>query len=230
MAVDYVKTGQPARMSRDLKWQRRPHFMDNSHISKEKTYVSRKVLGQLYDQVERVDFKPEFTYPFDKRILSAYDLDDETIQAAKEVKQEYDAHMRRIMAQHNIGTEFEIWSTFVLAHAKLSNDYKFHEQMGQISTALKDRFRQICYERAGGKAYEQIGPFVAAMYAVTANEVTAAVQECNTTITVGGQPKPMRNMTVADMPMMSFPWLFHGVLGKIAKDDQGRRASRSTLL
>jgi len=219
-AVDYVKTGHAAQMPRDLKPPKRPHFMDNTYQRKENIYTSRKVLGQLYDQVERIDFVPAFSAPFDKRILKAYEyqLDDELLASAREIKNEYDAHVRRIMAQHEIKTEFEIWSTFVLEHSRTTNDFKFHEQIGQISTALKEQFKGICYERAGGKTFQHIGPFAAAMYKVTATEVAQAVQECHQTRIVGGQTKPLRRMVPTDMPFMSFPWLFQDVLGRIAKN------------
>jgi len=220
MAVDYVKTGHPAQMPRDLRPQKRPHFMDNTYQRKENTYESRKILGQLYDQVERIDFVPLFTARFDDRILRAYEVDSELLPSAREIKNDYDAHMRRIMAQHEIKTEFEVWSTFVLEHSRTTNDFKFHEQIGQISAALKAQFRAVCYQRAGGKMFEQIGPFAAAMYKATADEMAQAVRECQQTRLIGGQEKPLRRMVPAEMPLMSFPWLFQDFLGKIAKKSE----------
>ena len=217
MAVDYVKTGHPAQMPRELRAPKRPHFLDNTYQKKENIYISRKILGQLYDQVERIDFVPFFTTHFDNRILNAYESDISLLATVGEIKKDYDAHMRRIMAQHEIKTEFEVWSTFVLEHSRTSNDFKFHEQIGQISAALKAQFRSVCYKRAGGKAIEKIGPFAAAMYKSTADEMAQALHECQQMHLVGGQEKPLRNMTPADMPFMSFPWLFQDVLGKIAK-------------
>ncbi len=149
MAVDYVKTGVPARMPRELAPKKWPHFMEKNHKPKEQIYVSHKVLGKLYDQVERVDFIPAFSNTFDKRILQAYKLENHVLQDATDLKQEYDAAMRRIMAQHDIKTEFEVWSTFVLHHSNQSKDYKFHEEIGQLSSALKDQYRTECYRKAG---------------------------------------------------------------------------------
>ena len=219
MAVDYVKTGQPAHLSDELKPLKWPHFMEKVGKQQHQIYTSKKILGQLYDQVERIDFVPAFAAPFDTRILQAYTLDESILQSAREIKEEYDAHMRRIMAQQEIKTEFEVWSTFVLQHSSTSNSFKYHEQIGEISMALKDQFRLICYERANGKDYEHIGPFAAAMYEVTAREVTAAVEECHRIEMVAGQPKAPREMTPSAMPLMSFPWLFQDILGKIAKNN-----------
>ena len=217
MAVDYVKTGQPAHLASDLRPLKWPHFMEKVGRKQHQIYTSKKVLGQLYDQVERIDFVPAFTSPFDTRILQAYTLDENILRSAREVKVEYDAHMRRIMAQQEIKTEFEVWSTFVLQHSNTRNDFKYHEQIGEISVALKDQFRLICHERAGGKDYEHIGPFAAAMYEVTAREMAGAIVECHRIQMYGGRPRPLREMTPSAMPLMSFPWLFHDILGKIAK-------------
>lgn len=164
------------------------------------------MLGKLFDQVERVDFKPIYDAPFDERILSAYKIGDQMLEEAEVVKRQYDAAIRRIMAQHAIGTEFEVWSTFVMSHSA-SNDYKFHEEIGRLATSLKDRFRGLCYEKAGGSSFEVLGPFVAAMYTVTADEIGQAAAEAR----VRGA-----HITADKMPLMSFPWLFQSVLGKIA--------------
>lgn len=219
MAVDYVKTGEPAIMPSELHPRKWPHFMEKNHKPKEQIYVSHKVLGKLYDQVERIDFVPCFENPFDKRILEAYRLDDQLLEDAAAVKEQYDAAMRRIMAQHDIATEFEVWSTFVLHHANQSKDYKFHEEMGEISSALKDRFRQACYEKSGSKEFTIMGPFVAAMYRVTADEMAYAIEECRQIKIVAGKEKRVRQMDAQSMPLMSFPWLFQSILGKIANGE-----------
>ena len=217
MAVDYVKTGEPAEMPQDLRPRKWPHFMEKRHKPKEQTYSSQKILGQLYDQVERVQFVPAYSAPFDKRILDAYNLPEQVLYEAGELKVQYDAAVLRIMAQHEIQTEFEVWSTFVLHHVGDTKDFKFHEVIGELSSALKYQFREACYKKAGGKEYEHIAPFVAAMYKVTADQVAQAIQECQQMIMVGGQETQARKMTPANMPLMSFPWLFQGILGKIAQ-------------
>ncbi|KAI9829426.1 MAG: hypothetical protein M1819_006363 [Sarea resinae] len=221
-AVDFCKTSEPACMTKDLKPRKYPHFMENKGKAKEQIYQSERVLGQLYDQVERVDFAPVFDAAFDERILNAYQLNEKTLQDALDLKEQYDAAMRRIMAQHEINSEFEVWSTFVLHHAMLSRDYKFHEELGQISFALRDQFRNACYEKAGGKDFERLAPFVAAMYQGTQQQIGRAVAECKETKMVGGREVPAKEMNAKTMPLMSFPWLFPKVLGKIAKEQVHR--------
>ena len=200
-AVDYFKTGQAAVMPRDLRPKRWPHFMEKQ---RDNDYISRKILGKLYDQVERVDFQPALDMPFDERVLNAYALDPELLQRASDLKKHYDAALLRIMAQHDIQTEFEVWSTFVLHHSSEHKDFKFHEVIGELSATLKDQYRQSCYKAAGSKDYTDMGPFVAAMYTLTAKEV-AEYQE-----------REEKEKEKRDPPLISFPWLFQSVLGKIA--------------
>ena len=211
MAVDYAKTGIAAKLPRELVPKSRPHFMEPK---RKEPYHSKKVLGQLYDQVERIDFEPELSAPFDKRILDAYPLREQMLSDAREIKKVYDLAMRRIMAQHDIKTEFEVWSTFVLHHFNQNGDYKFHEVIGQLSDALKDQFRTACYLKAGGHDFEEIAPFAAAMYTITNEEIQQAVEERSQFKVINGQSVPVREP--GDMPLMSFPWIFQSVLGRIA--------------
>jgi hypothetical protein len=176
-----------------------------------------------------VDFVPEWKAPFDTRILDAYELDESLIQKARDLKEEYDSSLRRLMAQHAIGTEFEIWSVFVLDHNKEKKDYSIAEELGQLSLAVKTRFRLACTEAAGGTEFSTLGPFVAAMYAVTAQEVEKAVQETEQTKPVGGNRVPVRNLKPSEMPLMSFPWLFDKELGKIANGTDNDRESIAAL-
>lgn len=216
MAVDFVKTGQPAQMPRDLRPRKWPHFMEKKNKRDDQIYVSHKILGKLYDQVERVDFVPAFMAPFDVRILRAFEHKKEMLDDAIEIKEEYDAAIRRIMSQHDIKTEFEVWSTFVMDHSDIYNKFKFHERIGNVSLAVKEQFRGFCQKKAGGKDFEHLGPFVAAMYKVTSSEMEKAVQQCSQTRLENGRQVPIREMKPSSMPLMSFPWLFQDVLGKLA--------------
>jgi RNA-dependent RNA polymerase len=221
-AVDFPKSGLPAKMDRELKPKRWPHVMEKRHIAERKIYKSEKVLGMLYDQVQLVDFRPQWENPFDKRILEASDLSDkpDVLAKAKEFKVLYDEALRRLMAKYGIRTEFEAWSVFVLAHNHESRDYKFAEEFGRGIGALKSQYREECRVAAGLTSvisdWALLGPFVATMYTVTAQEMEAAPNECRTMKTVGGQEVPVRPTDPEHMPLISFPWLFPSGLEKIA--------------
>ncbi|KAK5136130.1 hypothetical protein LTR08_003967 [Meristemomyces frigidus] len=229
MAVDYAKTGVAAQMPPRLRVKKKPHW---ANPLKGQTYHSNKVLGQLYDMVQRKDFHAAWDLPFDTRILKAFQLSDAVLQDAADVKLQYDEAVRRIMAQHGIKSEFEVWTTFVLEHNSDIGDYKFSETMSETVTALKQCHQNLCYEKAGTSAKERerdwskMGPFVAAMYTITAREITTAWEANHEERLVGGQDLPARQSSYENMPFMSFPWIFAKELGLIAR---GRSPSSATV-
>ncbi|KAK3336183.1 RNA dependent RNA polymerase-domain-containing protein [Cercophora scortea] len=200
-AVDYVKTGVPAEWSKKLDPRRWPHFMEKNRLP----YKSYKVLGELYDMVQKETFdtKQSYKLPFDKRILNRYTLDNSLLKKARQVKTRYDIAMRRVMGQLEINTEFEVWSAFVLSKPRVGSSYKIQEKAGQESAALKKQYRDLCIKESGGsRDFHDFGPFVAAMYRVTSEEVRIALHESR--------------QAPRSMPLISFPWLFESVLGQIA--------------
>jgi RNA-dependent RNA polymerase len=125
------------------------------------------------------------------------------------------------MNQREIGTEFEVWSTFVMSKPRVGSDYKVQEDMGLVMTGLRDRFSQACIERAEAQSpgteemdREKLYPFVAAMYRVTWEEVQIAIQEWQETRMIAGRLVSKRSKD--QMPFISFPWLFETDLGRIA--------------
>lgn len=213
-AVDYNKTGVEAEMSRDQHPPKWPHFMEKKKAPHQ-IYHSDKVLGQLFDQVHRIDFVPNYSEPFDERILKALIPPVEMLSFARELKVEYDVSMQQIMAQFDVKTEFEIWTTFLLGWTWGASDYKMHEVTGRLSTSLKDRYRQACYDYVGGRDFMKVAPLAVAMYQVTHEEMQNALRECKQARTVDGELIPVRKMEVASMPFMSFPWVLQKELGKI---------------
>jgi RNA-dependent RNA polymerase len=219
MAVDYAKTGVPAEMPKELKIFKCPHW---AMKEPSRSYKSNKILGQLYDEVDRVPFDPAWELPFDSRIIEAYgDIDQAILDQVKEIKRLYDEAMRNLMSQHGIRTEFEIWTTFILSHNHENRDYKLHEELGEAAAAFKRQFQDMCYEGAGTtpreRDWNKLKLWVAGMYIVTAQEVAAANEECDARILVGGEWVPQRFRNTETMPLISFPWLFQRELGTIAK-------------
>ncbi|KAL4805531.1 RNA dependent RNA polymerase-domain-containing protein [Aspergillus unguis] len=217
-AVDYNKTGNPAVMTRALRPRKWPHFMEKNFKPDHTRYISRKILGQLYDAVERVDFAPNLEMNFDRRILDCQiRVPDEFYDYAKSLKDEYDTAFRRIMAQHEIKTEFEVWSTFVLSHSNMNKDYKFHEEIGAISSALLEDFKKRAYEKVGGRTFELLAPLAVAMYRVTHTETADALAKHREKNPPDERlfhsvPAPK----IERLPMISFPWMFSKILGQIA--------------
>ncbi|GKT50702.1 RNA-dependent RNA polymerase 1 [Colletotrichum spaethianum] len=200
-AVDYVKTADPANLHPDLQPKKWPHFMNRRN-----TYWSSSTLGQIYDMIQEQVLNPLYEKKFDGRILNRFTLTDDFLEKARKVKNQYDTSLRRLMSHRDIQTEFEAWTGFVLSKPRVGSDYKQQEDIGQESAALKHRFREICYKEAGSRNYDDFAPFVAAMYKVTEEQVNAALAaEC--------EDEEHKRQS---MPLISFPWIFHWTMGRIA--------------
>ncbi|KAK7425799.1 hypothetical protein QQZ08_007648 [Neonectria magnoliae] len=235
-AVDYPKTGEPATMRRDQQPRRWPHFME-----KRNSYHSKKALGVIYDKVvnKSIQFSPIWDSPFDQRIIKHDTVkpDNDMLNAARKIKSQYDISVRRILSQHDVKTEFELWTGFAMTRPAVGSDYKRQEELGREYDALKQRYRDICYEAAGGKHAELVDRFVAAMYIVTEEETKLAL--CDT-IDEASCAAQSEQSEAKDKPLISFPWVFHWVMirlvssGKINKDPTqvaaGRTASQHVQL
>ncbi|KAK6430725.1 hypothetical protein LTR95_013116 [Oleoguttula sp. CCFEE 5521] len=216
-AVDYAKTGVPAEFPKHLHVTSWPHWAERKD---KRSYRSRKILGKLYDEVDCVPFVPAWDNPFDTRILTAYTLSRTLLASVREVRTLYDESIHRIMTQHGIASEFEVWTTFVLDHNHESRDYKIAEELGETVATLKDTFKELCYEKAGTTKFERkwevMGPWVAGMYVVTAEEVGEANRRVRERSVRGGMLVQNVRQTAENMPSMSFPWMFRRELGEIA--------------
>ncbi|KAJ8129837.1 hypothetical protein O1611_g3793 [Lasiodiplodia mahajangana] len=200
-AVDYPKSGQPAHLKETLRPKEYPHFMEKPGRS----YHSRKILGQLYDVVKKVEFHPNYNSAFDERILRRYELTDDLLRKARIIKAQHDRALRQIMNQRELGTEFEVWSTFVLTKPRVGSDYKMQETMGPIIANHRERFRNACIRVAGSREPKVLYPFIAAAYHVTWEAVQVAIYKARGRLTVD-----------QSMPFISFPWVFEQELGRIA--------------
>ncbi|KAJ5816384.1 hypothetical protein N7447_008617 [Penicillium robsamsonii] len=215
-AVDYNKSGAHARMARSLDPKFWPHFMEKRFKRPSSIYRSTKILGQLYDAVVTPDFVPKLEKPFDSRILESplAPASETYMEYARELKAEFDMNMRQIMAQYEINTEFEVWSTFVLRHGFVIRDYKMQEDLGRIVGTLRRGFRQQCYDKVG-RYGGNIPALVIAMYRVTQEQVAAALEaRCKEAL----QRKDIKVVEVnsTELPLISFPWIFPDVLGDVA--------------
>ncbi|KAI0393037.1 RNA dependent RNA polymerase-domain-containing protein [Xylariaceae sp. FL0594] len=200
-AVDYPKSGQPAKLASHLRPSSYPHFMEKPS----KTYQSKKILGRLYDEVTKVEFKPDFTGAFDERLLRRFELSDEMLRKARIIKWQHDRALRQIMNQREITTEFEVWSTFVMSKPRVGSDYQMQETMGVIVANHRERFRHACIKVAGSRDPKHLYPFIAAAYRVT----WEAVQIARKRSEEGGSSD-------TDVVLISFPWIFSQELGRIA--------------
>ncbi|EHK43013.1 hypothetical protein TRIATDRAFT_225118 [Trichoderma atroviride IMI 206040] len=216
-AVDYPKTGDPAEFNHDMyNPQSWPHFME-----KQQRYKSARALGAIYDRVikQTIEFRPDWENAFDKRILNRYQLDTGMLKSARQIKGQYDAAVRRILSHHNLGTEFELYTSWAMTKPAIGSDYKRQEELGREFDAIKDRFRGLCFEAAGGRDEDKIDIFVAAMYKITEQEIAIALFEHRRGATnEASNLIPARKLETKSMPLISFPWIFPWVMIRVASD------------
>jgi RNA-dependent RNA polymerase len=213
-AVDYVKSGEPAVMRKDLQPRAWPHWMEK----RGRSYHSYGVLGQMFDLTKPVDFHPSFDAPFDQRVLGRFRgenaLSSAVLKKAREIKTQYDVSLRRIMGQLELRTEFEAWSTFVLSKPKTGSSYKLQENLGRQIHQLKQTYRGVCEDAAGGRDFEMLAPFVAGMYQVTQEEVEISLREARRPHVHKNGSQSRRQLE--SMPLISFPWVFDHILARLA--------------
>jgi RNA-dependent RNA polymerase len=225
-AVDFNKTGVPAQVDTELWAKEWPYWM--SHKPKSKRYISKEVIGVLYDMVQPQPFVPRLEKPFDRRILDAYVLTGSHLEKARELKVGYDQQIRRVMVQHSIKTEFEVWTAFVMEHNREQHWYSLAEDLGNLMSSIRTDFQAQVREHLGladsgymisEKAFDILAPFVAAMYTVTEQEVT--------------QWKESKLVSFDEdsstAPLITYPWLFSRELGKIATRHSGPSALRAAF-
>ncbi|GBC04988.1 hypothetical protein RclHR1_00060001 [Rhizophagus clarus] len=108
-AVDFPKTGIPAKFPLNLRVKEFPDFMEKPDKA---VYQSKKVLGTLYRSIKEEDYKPYTDLNFDTRLhVTGYEkyLDD-----ARMLKNSYDKDVKALMNQYGILTEYEVTSGYII--------------------------------------------------------------------------------------------------------------------
>jgi RNA-dependent RNA polymerase len=155
-------------------------------------------------------------------------LTDAHLEKAKELKLGYDQQIRRVMVQHSIKTEFEVWTAFVMEHNREQYWYSLAEDLGNLMSSIKTDFQTQVREYLGltdsgymvsEKTFDILAPFVAAMYTVTEQEVTQWKE--SKLVSIEGDTK--------NAPLITYPWLFSRELGKIATRQSGPSALRAAF-
>lgn len=158
---------------------------------------------------EDYDYVPSCEDEFDSRIAESFDFTDEILAVARNLKAQYDISVRRLLKQFRIATEFELYSGWAMSKPAVGSDYKRQEDLGQQFDTVKQRFRDMCIEAAGVAGGDKLDLVVAAIYKVTEDEVKSFLAEAEGAADV-------LEFSPKNMPLISFPWIFHWILVKIA--------------
>ncbi|KAI9259434.1 RNA dependent RNA polymerase-domain-containing protein [Phascolomyces articulosus] len=146
LAVDFPKTGRPAKFDNDLRTTVFPDFMQKPD---KESYPSDKVLGRMFRYINSTDYEKyrevlldEFTY--DARLW--LDGMAEYIAEAREIQSRYNRDVWALMNQYGVYTEAELVSGYVMEWKKKTSTRKsMFEQTKQVVKAVK--FMQENYRK-----------------------------------------------------------------------------------
>lgn len=230
-AVDFAKTGVAARMPRQLRRCTYPDFMEKEHKT---SYVSDTPLSHMYRQINSTTSRFAFLTHYDNTLCKVPGMLD-YIDFARTQKAAYDSKLSRLMNQYRLASEAEVVTGFILqCNDKYSskNDHQMRVDIAQKYSILRDSFREIIHSksrqeeeeeeedggRKAGREQRRLEAIVAAMYDVTFSQLV----ETNQPVVAAASAAPASAAAAQSRAMLSFPWIFHDVLGRLSRDRQHR--------
>ncbi|CAG8557141.1 10331_t:CDS:2, partial [Ambispora leptoticha] len=211
-AVDFPKTGRPAKFPSELRVKVVPDFMDKGH---KQTYISKKILGKLYRSIQINEFNPSTDIKLDDRLLNVegYEkfLDDARVQ-----KRKYDSCVRGLMNQYGIESEYEVVTGFIVNPVTKNERKKLREISKSVMdaiTGIRHKFQAI-FERE----FNTEGPNQASYDTKKSMHAKACAWYYVTYF-----PSELGDNLAEHM--LSFPWCVHDLLCEIATKNTSRSKS-----
>ncbi|KAJ8753360.1 hypothetical protein K2173_019759 [Erythroxylum novogranatense] len=143
IAVDFPKTGVPAKIPPNLRVKEFPDFMEKPD---KPTYISENVIGKLFRAVKDIAPQSSPVISFTKEAARRfYDIDMEVydfekyVDEAFDYKTEYDKQLGNLMDYYGIKTEAEILSGCIL---KMSKSFDRKRDLDSIMVAVRSLRKQ----------------------------------------------------------------------------------------
>ncbi|KAF7722442.1 hypothetical protein EC973_003144 [Apophysomyces ossiformis] len=212
MAVDFPKSGQPARLPDELRVNIFPDFMQKKD---KQSYKSQKVLGRIFREIDKSDYKE-----YRERLISetVYDVRlrlpdmEKYIAEARDLKHKYDCDLSALMNQYGVQTEAEITSGCVIEWTKKTNrksTYEIRKQMMSAVAAMRKLWRKNFEQEFYGNASEVSADLVKKTR--TLRETKAAAWYY-----VTYHPNERKRDLSFEGSFLSFPWVVNDILCAIA--------------
>ncbi|XP_048136370.1 probable RNA-dependent RNA polymerase 1 isoform X2 [Rhodamnia argentea] len=173
IAVDFPKTGVPAKIPGHLRVREYPDFMEKSDKC---TYESQHVIGKLYREVKEVAPYTNSINSFTREVaLSSYDCQmeiegfEDYVMEAFQYKLEYDCKLRSLMHYYGIKTEAEMLSGNILTKSKYFDKRRDLEGINSAARSLRKEARSWFNETKSGSASGGVNTYAkaSAWYHVT---------------------------------------------------------------
>ncbi|KAI9322600.1 RNA dependent RNA polymerase-domain-containing protein [Dichotomocladium elegans] len=207
LAVDFPKSGRPAKFESNLRVKKFPDFMQKKD---KEMYESSKILGQIYRGIDKSDYKDYKDQIVDNTL---YDVRlrvegiERYVAEARVLKAEYDKDVFALMNQYGVQTEAELLSGYVVKWLKKGSRKSTHELQKQTMAAVealknkwKKRFEaEFIQDGPNSDQTAALEAKASAWYYVTYH----ADEQC-------------RNLTL-EGKALSFPWVIYEHICDIAQ-------------
>ncbi|ORY92106.1 RNA dependent RNA polymerase-domain-containing protein [Syncephalastrum racemosum] len=219
-AVDFPKSGKPAKFDDDLRVRAFPDFMQKKD---KEMYESKKVLGRIYRAVDKADYKSYKSHlvdntEFDPRLritgMERY------IYRARKLRAEYNRDLMALMNQFGVGTEAEIMSGYIVKWLKKGNRKSMHEVQKQTMSAVanmretwrRELEREFLKDPSSTTSVRAIEAKAAAWYYVTYH------------------PVERQHFAGDGANLLSFPWVAEDLITRIAIRNAHRPVTEEQLV
>ncbi|KAI7904027.1 RNA dependent RNA polymerase-domain-containing protein [Cokeromyces recurvatus] len=153
-AVDFPKSGRPAKFTPDLRVHMFPDFMQKKD---KPSYQSKKVLGRIFRAIDKSDYK---NYKSTLVAETVYDTRlrlpemEMYIAEARQFRLQYNRDLQALMNQFGVQTEAELCSGFIIKWAnsrgRKKSDYEHHQYtmkaVKSLKATWKKRFEEEFYD------------------------------------------------------------------------------------
>ncbi|XP_056022216.1 uncharacterized protein LOC125649620 [Ostrea edulis] len=220
-AVDFPKTGTPAKMTRDLRVDSYPDFMQKTDKPQ---YMSKKVLGKLFRQCRALE-QAQTRRRDSQKIIRNLRIDEDFILFGWEKYEEdavmsrntYNDKLRQILTLYGIENETEAISGIIRRlrpNRGCLNNEKY--EIGQVVKAkmsvVRKRTREQFFQEFGGESNIDLG-----------NIGKEALLKASAWYQITYHPSPGN-----PEPLLSFPWVIADVLALLKGDELQKRTDAIT--
>jgi len=180
-AVDFPKTGYSVKISADLRPRQYPHYM----LKRDKPiYISKHVLGKLYDQCQSItsnrgDHAQDLEIHLDDQFLTpGY---EDYLDAARTMHDYYSRNVTRLMSEYGISTEAEIVTGHIIKLKKQRRGtlQREHVEIAEIINSrlksIRAKVKEMFFEELGDRSSEnsvELSRLASAVYFLTYSEPT----------------------------------------------------------
>lgn len=211
MAVDFPKSGKPAKMEEDLRVSVFPDFMQKKD---KEMYISQKVLGKIYRAIDKADYKDYKDQLVDNTVYDVrlrVDGMERYVAKARKIKAEYNRDLLALMNQFGIQTEAEMVSGYIVKWLKKSNKKSMHEMQKQAMVSVSNM--RAMYRRR----------FDSEFFGLPSSETHAAIEaKAAAWYYVTYHPEERQRTLGEEGKFLSFPWVVDEYLCEIARKNNNR--------